>query len=166
LIIAADSVALLPPSEKQNRPRQWRFSMTPSQIALVQSSFEKIAPIAPQAAALFYGRLFEMLPEARSMFKSEINEQGRKLMATLGAVVRSLNRLDAVMPVARALALRHVDFGVRPHHYGPVGAALLWTLEQALGAEFTPDTAAAWRAAYGMLSSAMIAAAYPAAVPS
>ena len=135
--------------------------MTPMQIALVQSSFEKVAPIASDAAALFYRRLFETAPEVRPLFKNDIDEQGRKLMATLGVVVRNLDQLDAILPAAAALARRHVDYGVRPEHYAPVGAALLWTLEQGLGAQFTPDVAEAWAAAYATLSAAMIEAAYP-----
>ncbi|NJO35343.1 MAG: hypothetical protein HC869_21900 [Rhodospirillales bacterium] len=33
--------------------------MTPEQIKLVQDTFKHVEPIAPQAADLFYGRLFE-----------------------------------------------------------------------------------------------------------
>lgn len=134
--------------------------MTPTQIALVQSSFEKVAPIADDAAALFYDRLFETAPQVRPLFKHDMTDQGRKLMATLGTVVRNLHQLDAVLPAAAGLAVRHVDYGVRPEHYQPVGAALLWTLAQGLGDDFTPETAEAWHAAYGLLSSAMIKAAY------
>jgi hypothetical protein len=36
--------------------------MTPEQVHLVQSSFEKVVPIADDPAALFYGRLFEIAP--------------------------------------------------------------------------------------------------------
>ena len=54
-------------------------------------------------------------------------------MATLGAVVNSLGNLEAVLPAASALAKRHVDYGVKAAHYPPVGAALLWTLEQNSG---------------------------------
>lgn len=134
--------------------------MTPTQITLVQSSFEQVAPIAADAAALFYERLFQALPEVKPLFKRDMDEQGRKLMATLGTVVRNLDRLEAVLPTATALATRHVAYGVRPEHYEPVGAALLWTLQQGLGKDFTSDTAEAWRAAYGLLSTAMIKAAY------
>lgn len=135
--------------------------MTPAQIALVQSSFEKIAPIGPVAATLFYDRLFRTLPEVRPLFKGDMDEQGRKLMATLGTVVRSLDRLDTVLLAAKALAVRHVEYGVQAGHYAPVGAALVWTLEQGLGADFTPETAEAWRSAYAVLSTEMIEAAYP-----
>ena len=40
--------------------------MTPRQVEHVQASFAKVAPIAYQAAALFYGRLFETAPRCAS----------------------------------------------------------------------------------------------------
>src|SRR6266436_3715409 len=88
-----------------------------------------VAPIS-QAAALFYGRLFEIAPAVKSLLRGDMTEQGCKLMATLGVVVNSLGNLEAVLPAASALAKRHVDYGVKAADYTPVGAALLWTLEQ------------------------------------
>ncbi|WP_029005333.1 globin family protein [Azorhizobium doebereinerae] len=137
--------------------------MTPSQVELVQSSFAKVAPIADTAAGLFYGRLFETAPEVKPLFKGDIAEQGRKLMATLAVVVNGLTKLEVIVPAAQTLARRHVAYGVRPEHYAPVGAALLWTLEQGLGPDFTPETKAAWAEAYTLLSSVMIEAAADAA---
>ncbi len=133
--------------------------MTPSQVALVQASFAKVAPIADAAASLFYGRLFEIAPEVRPMFKSDISEQGRKLMATLAVVVNGLAKPEAILPAAQALARRHTAYGVTADHYTPVGAALIWTLEEGLGPDFTPDVKAAWLAAYTLLSGVMIEAA-------
>src|SRR5215468_9152281 len=103
--------------------------MTPTQIKLVQDSFAKVAPISEQAAALFYDRLFEIAPEVKPMFKGEMKEQGRKLMATLGVVVNGLTNLESILPSASALARKHVAYGVKAEHYGPVGIALMWTLE-------------------------------------
>ncbi|MFG1463921.1 globin family protein [Xanthobacter sp. DSM 24535] len=137
--------------------------MTPTQITLIQSSFAKVAPISEQAAALFYARLFETTPQVKPLFKGDITEQGRKLMATLAIVVKGLSNLEAVVPAAQSLARRHVGYGVEAAHYPPVGAALLWTLEQGLGADFTPEVRDAWSEAYGLLSSVMIAAAAEAA---
>lgn len=134
--------------------------MTPHEIALVQGSFVKVAPIADAAAGLFYGRLFEIAPEVKSMFKGDIAEQGRKLMATLGIVVKGLSNLEAVLPAAKALAVKHVAYGVKPEHYVPVGEALIWTLDKGLGDDFTPETQQAWLAAYSTLSAVMITEAY------
>jgi hemoglobin-like flavoprotein len=129
--------------------------MTPADIALVQTSFSKVVPIADQAAALFYN-LFETAPEVKPLFKGDPAAQRRKLMATLSAVVSNLNTFDAILPAASALAKRHVDYGVLPEHYAPVGAALLWTLQQGLGPAWNPGLETAWTAAYTTLSNYMI----------
>lgn len=134
--------------------------MTPSEIDLVQTSFSKVAPIADQAAEMFYGRLFEIAPEVKPLFNGDMSEQGKKLMGTLAVVVNGLKDLEPIIPVAQNLAIRHVDYGVQVEHYGPVGAALIWTLEQGLGDAFDADTKAAWLTAYGTLSGVMIDAAY------
>ena len=136
--------------------------MTPEQVAQVQASFQKVAPIADQAAALFYARLFETAPDLRALFTGNMEVQGQKLMAAIATVVDGLGEIETVAPAVRDLAKRHVVYGVRPEHYKLVGGALLWTLEQGLGADFTPAVRAAWTEAYGALSEMMIAAAYPA----
>ena len=81
-------------------------------------------------------------------------------MTTLGLVTKGLKNLDAILPAARSLATKHVSYGVRAEHYKPVGEALLWTLQQGLGSDFTPEVRDAWHAAYATLSGAMIAEAY------
>jgi hemoglobin-like flavoprotein len=134
--------------------------MTPDQIDLVQSSFAKVVPIADAAAGLFYGRLFEIAPEVKPLFRNDMREQGRKLMTTLGVVVGSLKNLDAVLPAAKALAVKHVGYGVTAAHYEPVGTALIWTLEKGLGEDFTLETKNAWISTYAALSGVMIAEAY------
>jgi nitric oxide dioxygenase len=84
--------------------------------------------------------------------------QGAKLMAAIAAVVKALDRIETMLDDLRALARRHDRYGVQETHYVSVGTALLWTLEQRLGPDFTPDLRAAWAAAYRLLSDAMIEA--------
>jgi hemoglobin-like flavoprotein len=134
--------------------------MTPEQINLVQNSFSKVVPIADRAAVIFYDRLFEVAPAVKAMFPADMTEQRKKLMATLAVVVNGLSNLESILPAASALATRHVSYGARPEHYPVVGGALLWTLEKGLGEAWTPEIAAAWKAAYGTLSTFMIAEAY------
>lgn len=134
--------------------------MTPDQVKLVQQSFSKVAPIADQAAILFYDRLFEVAPQVKAMFPADLTEQRKKLMATLAVVVNGLSDLPSILPAASALAKRHVAYGAKPAHYPVVGAALLWTLEKGLGDGWTPDVANAWTTAYGTLSGFMISEAY------
>lgn len=134
--------------------------MTPDQVNLVQQSFTKVAPIADQAASMFYDRLFEVAPSVKTMFPPDLTEQRKKLMATLAVVVNGLSNLESVLPAASALAIRHVSYGAKPEHYPVVGSALLWTLEKGLGEAWTAEVADAWTAAYGTLSGFMISEAY------
>jgi len=133
--------------------------MTPEQKRLVNESFALVEPIAATAAALFYARLFELDPSLRPMFRGDMAEQGRKLMQTIAVVVAGLDKLDTLVPAVQALGRRHAAYGVRDGHYATVAAALLWTLEQGLGAAFTPAVRQAWATAYGLLASVMQAAA-------
>jgi hemoglobin-like flavoprotein len=129
--------------------------MTPQQITLVQSSFQKVVPIAGTAADLFYDRLFEIAPQVRPMFPEDMTEQKVKLMEMLGTAVTNLHQLETILPAVKALGERHKGYGVTVEHYAPVGAALLWTLERGLGPDFTPETKEAWTAAYTALAGVM-----------
>jgi hemoglobin-like flavoprotein len=129
--------------------------LTLTQKTLVQESFARIAPIADDAAALFYRCLFEIDPSLRQMFRGDMTEQRKKLMQMLTAAVKGLDRLDQLVPVVQELGRRHAAYGVADAHYDTVGSALLWTLETGLGALFTPETREAWATVYGLLATTM-----------
>ena len=133
--------------------------LTETEKTLVKDSWEKVVPIADTAAQLFYAKLFELDPSLESMFKGDMKEQGAKLMKTLGIAIKSLDKLDVLVPVLQDLGRRHKDYGVLPAHYQTVATALLDTLGKGLGDGFTPQTKNAWVAMYGVVSSTMIAAA-------
>lgn len=129
--------------------------MNSSQKQLVQASFSKVLPIAPQAADLFYTRLFELDPSLRPLFSADMTEQKKKLMQMLATAVRGLDNLDTLVPVVRELGARHIGYGVNDAHYETVASALLWTLEKGLGPDFTAETKDAWVAVYTILSTTM-----------
>ena len=134
--------------------------MTPTEIALIRDSWAAVEPIADTAAGLFYDRLFELDPAIERLFRrTDMAGQRKILMQTLTVVVKSLDKLDQIVPAIQALGRRHAGYGVRETHYATVGEALLWTLEQGLGEAFTPDVQAAWTTAYGTLATVMIEAA-------
>src|SRR5688572_29253509 len=121
------------------------MTLTKQQIELVQNSFQQVVPIAETAASLFYQRLFDIMPEASTMFKNtDIKEQGKKLMQMLTVAVAGLTKLNGLVPAVKALGARHVRYGVQDEHYQIVGEALLWTLEQGLGDAFTDEVKEAW----------------------
>ena len=133
--------------------------MTPTQINLVQSSWEKVVPISDAAAKLFYGKLFELDPDLKALFTSDITEQGKKLMHMITLAVRGLNSLDKLVPAVQDLGRRHIQYGVRHKDYETVGTALLWTLEQGLGQDFTKQVKDAWLHLYTILAKTMQSAA-------
>jgi len=129
--------------------------LTQAQKTLVQDSFAVIAPIADDAAVLFYRRLFEIDPSLQAMFRGDMAEQRRKFMQMLTAAVKGLDRLEQLVPVVQELGRRHATYGVADAHYDTVGAALLWTLEKGLGDAFTPETKEAWATVYGLIAATM-----------
>ena len=133
------------------------------QKVLVKTSWAKVEPIADQAARLFYGRLFELDPSLRPLFKSDMTEQGVKLMKMIGIAVHGLDHLDKLIDPLQKLGRRHVGYGVTPEHYATVGAALLWTLEAGLGDAFSSEVKQAWADTYGLLAQVMLDAAREAA---
>ena len=125
------------------------------EVQLVQSSWKKVAPISETAADLFYGKLFELDPSVKPMFPDDMAEQKKKLMQTLAVCVNGLDDLEQILPAVEALGKRHLDYKVEDAHYETVGAALLWTLEQGLGDEFTAETREAWTKVYTALAATM-----------
>ena len=133
--------------------------MTPRQQNLIRTSFAQVAPIADQAATIFYDRLFELDPSIRPMFAhTDMATQRRNLMQTLTVVVKSIDRLETIVPAVEALGRRHAAYGVAPEHFATVGAALLDTLAVGIGEDFTTDVRDAWATAYDVLAEVMIGA--------
>ena len=129
--------------------------MTPEELYLVRSSWEKVRPISAQAAELFYGRLFEIAPELTRLFKGDMGEQGHRLMTMIDTAVKGLDRWDQLIPAVQALGKRHAGYGVKETDYDAVASALLWTLQKGLGAAFTDEVRLAWINTYTALADTM-----------
>ena len=130
--------------------------MTPAQIGHIRRSFSLVEPIAQQAAALFYDKLFTADPSLRRLFQGNMAQQGARLMNMIATAVDLLEEPDALIPALRKLGARHVNYGVKDEHYATVGAALLKTLRQGLGEAYTDEVHTAWVALYGVVSTTMM----------
>ena len=130
--------------------------MTPNQIQLLQSSWQQLRPIRETAADLFYGRLFELDPQLRAMFRGDLTEQGHRLTAMLDQVILKLHDFERLEPTLEALGERHEGYGVKEEHYDAVGAALLWTLGVGLGEDFSEEVESAWSKLYGAITAVML----------
>jgi nitric oxide dioxygenase len=135
-------------------------ALTADQRRLMRESFDSVRTMAGPVGLLFYGKLFEMAPTVRPMFHSDLELQVRKLMEMLSSVVESLDNFESIRPKLEELGRKHARYGVRPEQYETLTRALLWTLGEALGADFDQNTSEAWKNALGAISEAMKSGAY------
>ena len=133
------------------------LSMTADEVERVRNSFDQIWAISSRTADLFYSRLFAIDIFLRPLLRTDSEEQKRKFISTLANIVASLDNRADLDAAAERLAQQHVEFGVDAEHHAVVGEALLWSLEHALGAQWTPSVAASWSKAYRLLSQRMTA---------
>ena len=130
-------------------------ALTENQKELVRAAFRQVERIADVVGLIFYRRLFELDPNLRPLFQHNIQDQSRKLMTTLKMAVDGLEHPNELTFALRALGRRHVQYGVKNQYYDTVGEALLWSLQDALGADFTPEARSAWLTVYLWLAGTM-----------
>lgn len=131
--------------------------MAPHDIILVKRSWRTLRNINPEIlAGTFYGKLFTERPALRRMFPKEMSLQYQKLMDMLNTIIARLENIDTVDDEIMNMGKRHLGYGVKKEHYGLVGNAFLWTLEQGLGPDFTKEVKQAWMNCYNSLAQKMI----------
>src|SRR6476646_750495 len=120
--------------------------MTAQQKRLIRETFPVLLEMAGPLSQLFYGRLFQLDPSVRTMFRGDIRAQGRKLMDMLATLVDNIDHLESQLPALRALGQRHAGYGVKTEHYETLQTALSLAWGQALHLEFTGDVKTSWLA--------------------
>jgi hemoglobin-like flavoprotein len=130
--------------------------MTPEQITLVQTSFERLGPQLPALATRFYEELFARDPALRPLFTIPMAEQKVRFTEKLTEIVYAMPRLSELLTHTRALGARHVSYGVRATDYQVLGEALLAALGAELGDSFTGATREAWALAYNLVAETML----------
>jgi hemoglobin-like flavoprotein len=130
--------------------------MTPEQITLVQSSFERLGPDLPALTTRFYQEVFKRDPALRPLFPSDMAELRIKFAQKLSEIVQSMPRLAELLVHTRALGARHVGYGVRTGDYQTIGDSLIAALAAVLGEEFDAQTREAWVLAYTLVAETML----------
>jgi hemoglobin-like flavoprotein len=129
--------------------------MTPAQADLIRKSFDAMWPIRCKLADSCYSRLFELAPDARALFPSDMERQRLKLMDMIAALVGSLDQHDLFQSLVSHSGRQHAGFGVRASQYAAFGDALIWSMERHFGAAFTPELREAWTALYAVVRQDM-----------
>src|ERR1041385_641068 len=137
--------------------------LTSTDIALVRASYARVVTTQKAAADLLYDRLFVIAPKLRELCADDLTLQRRKMMQMISSAVGGLDNLDELVPAVKALGARHAGYGGAAAGLAGAGKALLWTLEQEIGEEFTPEVRSAWAKVYDVIATTMQAGAAEAA---
>ena len=127
--------------------------------ARLQHSFAQVAAHGDEVPLYFYSHLFLTRPETRALFPAAMAAQRDRLVGALLRVVGHVHQVETVVPYLQQLGRDHRKYGVTAQHYPFVGASLLATLEHFLADQWTPELAADWTAAYGLVAQVMTEAA-------
>jgi len=132
------------------------MALTTAQIALIRDSFILLQPDVENASKLFYRRLFEIAPELRELFNDDMAGQGMRFMSTLGVILDHFDDPEALRPYLERLSQGHAAYGVKPEYFQPMGQALIRTMAETLGDNFSKEAAAAWEIAYDHMARQMM----------
>lgn len=129
--------------------------------AVINDSFERAKNENGGLDALglrFYERLFEKYPGVKPLFSSAPEDQQKKLMASISAIVASVSKPDVMLPYLRAMGVRHNAYKVESDHYGAVAENLLSVLSEHLSKEgqWTEEMKSNWQEALTIISDVMI----------
>lgn len=129
-------------------------------ITLVRDSWTRVVPGRPRVAERFYANLFSLDPALESLFQCDLEIQGQRLLRMIDVAIGQLDDPDGLIPLLQNLGCRHVAYGVENAHYETVGSALMLTLAQSLGEDFTDPLREAWTRVYALIAGIMKEAAY------
>ena len=131
----------------------------PDALTLVQSAFVRIRSDPGAFARALYQRLWQLEPGCRRLFRNvDMQAQSHRLVHALGAVLTGFDNHEALRNSLRALARRHVGYGVKVGYYKAFGDALVGALEELLGSAFVPEMRLAWIDTYAAMARMMIEA--------
>jgi hemoglobin-like flavoprotein len=130
--------------------------MTELEIKSIRKSFLLLEGHANVFAAAFYKKLFQLNPNLRILFHSEMGDQSKKLMQTLILINTSLEHFHSMRYSLRGLGKRHAGYGVRPEHYAMVSSVLIQTMEEFAGSHFDATLKKAWTKLLALVSGEML----------
>jgi hemoglobin-like flavoprotein len=128
-------------------------------VELLRSSLALVVEREPVITRRFYEVLFERYPQVRPLFgKNAQVAQQKMLQEAIVAVVDHLEDAGWLARTLGAMGRTHaLDYGVTPEMYAFVGDALLTTLAELAGDDWTPAMAEAWGQAYAAIRDLMLA---------
>jgi hemoglobin-like flavoprotein len=132
--------------------------VTPEEIGLIRQTSDVLLAVGSPVADAFYERLFDLEPDTRPMFQSNLAAQKSKLTSMLAGLIGAIQHPDVFDSIVTRVGWDHAHLGVKHRHYVSAGVALSAALERCLGSRFTPEVRQAWASLYATLQARMMAA--------
>ncbi len=130
-------------------------TLSDAHLKRIRDTWGQVITHSHKAGEVFYTVLFDLAPSLSDLFKENIKKQDQKLLSAITVIVTKLNKLDNLNEEVRALAKRHVKYGVPTQHFPIFGKALLLMLESILEDAWDEETKEAWTLMYTFISVAM-----------
>lgn len=131
-------------------------NMNEEQIQRIESSFNLLAPRAPELADRFYATLFARHPEVRGLFPDDMSDQKKKLVASLVLVVKNIRKPEALRNPLLSLGQRHAEYGCVEAQYPVVRDTLIEVMSQMAGEAWNQQLQDDWTTAIDFVSEVMI----------
>lgn len=134
--------------------------MHPDQLAMIERDGIVLVERPDEFARVFYATLFDVAPETRRLFPTDLAAQRGKLVDELRTLIdtattwRTSGELDTFVARAHALGSRHDGYGVTAAMYRPVSVALLAALRDTLD-DFDHEHEQAWSTLYRLVADTM-----------
>lgn len=122
--------------------------MTPRQRMLVQSTYEMAMPRLSMVSDRFYTRLLKRHPELQTLFKGDLQHQGKLFTRFITMVVHQLEDSAAVEAMLGEVGRRHLQYGVGREQLELASKILVSSVRLATGLHFTYEIHKAWNAFY------------------
>ena len=104
----------------------------------------------------FYKRLFDVNPDARSLFKTNMQSQGRVLVGMISTALNQLKNPDSFGILLTELTHNHSRRGIRGLQYGIIGDVLFWSLHKCVGSVYDATTSVSWIKIFSYMLSIIV----------
>ncbi|HAI77097.1 MAG TPA: hypothetical protein DCM08_12705 [Microscillaceae bacterium] len=134
------------------------YYMLESHIKLVKDTWFNVVCHATEAGGIFYEKFFELEPNARALFKEDIQQQKHKLVMAISVIFTKVHKLDHIEEEVKFLAKRHVHYGVDVAFFRSFRTAFLSMLQIILSEQnqWNREVETAWESIYDTITQAII----------
>lgn len=130
--------------------------MNAEQLDHIRDNFRLLAPRGPELFERFVKRVRAASPALGKMFPDEPRDHAQPYLAPCGMVVKNMHRLNAIEYLLLETGARNQMQGMEPFHYGIMRDAMLETLREGMGGEWTRGLHDDWTDAIQIVTSLMI----------